>query len=1029
MFASSFTESVEPTKLSASLEMGDFSIFREFDDQRVAMCYYAWNPFTGEVLSVAIDSDGKIVSPSPVSTPLADQQALAAYAGRLEAATVQTVASDKAGVTLNKLKVLEEIGKDRYSTYNKELDNLNSILDSTSSAQDLGTVRIMAHLTSIVPSKDGFYGIRLMVDRGAGFEAESNTTSSISRFPSEDFDRLSEEDKQLLYVLSTIVSRDRAARYGGYHHSSAILRVHPESLAQILVALKGREIDVKGKTYTVDPEVRKIGLSFDAEGRISVPKKVPAQAVDLGKISALFDDRTRTVRLFDLGAESVSKIVRALSFSEELSGDRIPEAVKERIYGIAAPYSEVDPVFRRRMRDREGFISIYVELNARDDLVFTWKYTKDGKVLTKEEAQKISVIKECESKLLGLASQMGLKIRGTVDDSDKIALFLKADLSPLQRHCEFFLAPELQHRKSSTNISISVSRDSDWLDLRVTSDGLSEEEVKKVLQAYRLKKRFARLKGSVIMVDQSSPDAAYLREIAQLMDEEDEGKDIPLYRIFGLLNAPGDVSVTTDERIEEVIRDIANYKNSSYTPEDRFLKVMRPYQVDGYKWLSTLAKYHMGGILADDMGLGKTLETISFMCSYKVDKPMLTVCPKSVIYNWQAEVRRWDSDLPVVIIAGDKDSRKTAEKTIDPDRKALYVISYDSLRSDIDTVSKIDFGLVILDEAQFIKNTRAQKTRATKKLKADQRFVLTGTPIENSIVDMWSIFDFLMPGYLMSEASFTSSYAGVENLVDDKALERLKAKVKPFILRRTKEEVLTDLPPLTEAYITVSMKDKQRELYDSYLQDSRNRVKTNPKDRIMILAALTRLRQICVDPRLFIDNYDEAGEKIEYAADVISTAVESGHKVLLFSSFKSALELMYKELDSRGIKWYSITGDASAKERLEIAEDFNQPGGVAVCLISLKAGGTGLNLTGADIVIHLDPWWNVAAESQASDRAHRIGQTRPVTVYKLICKDSVEEKVVRLQDIKRELSESLIPDADSLSNITQSDIDFLLSQD
>ena len=359
----------------------------------------------------------------------------------------------------------------------------------------------------------------------------------------------------------------------------------------------------------------------------------------------------------------------------------------------------------------------------------------------------------------------------------------------------------------------------------------------------------------------------------------------------------------------------------------------------------------------------------------------------------------------------------------------VYIISYDTLRNDLDEFNEYTFNYAILDEAQAIKNMQALKTKSVKRITSLNKLVLTGTPIENSVADLWSIFDFLMPSYLFNYDRFRLEIEKGVLMNDDEAYNRLIIKTKPFILRRKKNDVLKDLPDKVEETISISMSKEQRMLYDAYLLQTRKALNQDASNnKIMVLSMLTRLRQICISPALVVDK-DLESEKINYCLDMVDNLINTDHKVLIFSQFVSALDIIQNELSKRGIEYFIITGDTSSKRRLEMAEEFNKESSKEkVFLISLKAGGTGLNLVGADTVIHLDPWWNVAIENQASDRAHRIGQERKVTVFKLIMNNSIEEKVIELQKNKKEIADRIISNNDTdISNLSFNDYDYLLS--
>ena len=413
----------------------------------------------------------------------------------------------------------------------------------------------------------------------------------------------------------------------------------------------------------------------------------------------------------------------------------------------------------------------------------------------------------------------------------------------------------------------------------------------------------------------------------------------------------------------------------------------------------------------------------------KEKENILIISPKSLIYNWKNEFEKWDSSRQVEVVEGNKSSRKKTIERMKEAGQGVFVVSYDSLRNDEELYQDILFSTIVLDEAQYIANATALKTKAVKSLHAKHRFVLTGTPIQNSYMDLWSIMDFLMPGYLDGYKDFHLMYSSLADN-NQAQIHRLETQIAPFLLRRTKEEVLKDLPPKTEEITVVQMDDAEAKLYEAYFTNAKMTLKDQKdsgRNRVAILAELTRLRQLCVDPSVFVSNYKNLSAKLTQTIAMVQEAIASGHKVLIFSSFVAVLKHLQDELAKLKISSSLIYGDTPAKERLSLADRFNTSEDEKVMLVSLKAGGTGLNLVGADIVIHLDPWWNIAAENQASDRAHRIGQTRPVTVWKLVAKGTIEEKIIELQALKRSLS-SIIRVADEEgSSLTQEDIAYLLS--
>ena len=461
---------------------------------------------------------------------------------------------------------------------------------------------------------------------------------------------------------------------------------------------------------------------------------------------------------------------------------------------------------------------------------------------------------------------------------------------------------------------------------------------------------------------------------------------------------------------------------------------MRRYQEVGFKWLKTLDNYGLGGILADDMGLGKTLQVITLLLDYNNNavnrKTSIVVSPSSLALNWFSELKKFAPSLNACVISGNAEERKKIIKDID--KYDIIITSYDLLKRDIEEYKnlKYEFKYIIADEAQYIKNNNTQNFKAIKQIKAQTRFALTGTPIENSLAELWSIFDFSMPGYLYSYRQFKELFeTPIIKEEDSYKVKKLKMLIEPFILRRIKEEVLTELPDKTVTVLNSEMEDEQQKIYMSYMAEAReevaNELKVNSfeKNQMKILALLMRLRQICCHPSLFINNYQAGSGKLNQCMEIIKDAVQANHKILLFSGYTSMFDLIEPELEKEGIKYFKLTGQTKVSDRIKLVDEFNENADIKVFLISLKAGGTGLNLIGADMVIHYDPWWNISAENQATDRTYRIGQKRNVQVYKLITKNSIEEKIYELQQRKAKLVDNMLSTNETfISKLSKEDI-------
>jgi len=470
--------------------------------------------------------------------------------------------------------------------------------------------------------------------------------------------------------------------------------------------------------------------------------------------------------------------------------------------------------------------------------------------------------------------------------------------------------------------------------------------------------------------------------------------------------------------------------------------VLRPYQKQGVAWLQFLRENRFGGILADEMGLGKTLQTLAFLRALRneiacapdlnpqstIRNPHLIICPTSLVFNWVAEAKKFTPEFKVLALQG-ADRHGLFEAIPKSD---LIITSYALIRRDAERYQELEFDTLVLDEAQHIKNRQTQNAVAVKAVRANQRLVLTGTPMENSVLDLWSIFDFLMPGYLGAAQDFRERYE--QPITRDKdfaAQSRLGRRLRPFILRRLKREVAKDLPAKLEQVSYCELTGDQQEVYQQVLAVSRNEVMAAvganglAKSRMIVLNALLRLRQICCDLRLLkmeaAKFTDENSGKLEMFGELLEEAIDGGHRVLVFSQFVSMLALLKEKLAADTMEFCYL--DGSTTNRGAVVEKFQANDKIPVFLISLKAGGVGLNLTGADTVIHFDPWWNPAVEDQATDRAHRIGQTRVVTSYKLITRGTVEEKILALQQRKRAVIKATLGGEESLvENLTWEEI-------
>lgn len=624
--------------------------------------------------------------------------------------------------------------------------------------------------------------------------------------------------------------------------------------------------------------------------------------------------------------------------------------------------------------------------------------------------------------------------------NDDCLYHLLTSLNELREYGEVFSTARFDSLgvKKKVKVSVGVRVQSDLLNLNLISD-LERDELLAVLSSYKQKKKYHRLRSGefVDMNDKDLDKLLSLKEEMNITDKKFLKEDIklPSYRILSLneeLNEFESIDVKRDKLFDDYVKRFEQIDVSSYSVPKDLNADLRSYQVYGFKWLNVLYDCGFGGILADEMGLGKTLQVISLLAYRNKEKiKSLIVTPASLVYNWYAEFNKFAPFIKVGMVVGNKDERSallTHRHEYD-----VLITSYDLLKRDIDLYSDISFDVEVIDEAQYIKNQTTGAAKAVKEIDSKKRFALTGTPIENRLSELWSIFNYLMPDYLYSYEYFRKHFESpIVNDGDEYASNMLKKMIGPFILRRRKMDVLKDLPEKIERVYYANFDSRQKEIYDAQVMKISKLVENEDEkafstSKIAILAELMKVRQICCDPSLLLENYKGGSAKKDTCLQLIEESIDGGHKLLVFSQFTSMLEILEEELNKKKIAYYKITGATDKKERLELCNKFNKDD-VKVFLISLKAGGTGLNLIGADIVIHYDPWWNEAVISQATDRTHRIGQTNTVTVYKLIAKDTLEEKILKLQEDKKNLADEILSGANtSLSSMSKDELLELLN--
>ncbi|WP_256756724.1 DEAD/DEAH box helicase [Cohnella sp. WQ 127256] len=646
-----------------------------------------------------------------------------------------------------------------------------------------------------------------------------------------------------------------------------------------------------------------------------------------------------------------------------------------------------------------------------------------------------------ENRIMALIERSSFKFNGKdvyLDQEDDIYDFLYDILPQLGDDVEIYATESVKTIMRTVEYQPKARLDVDvgtnWLEVSFDMEGMDENEIQNLLRNLVEKKKYFRLpSGEFLSLEQES-----FREINRLFEELDLRKPdmngnsirMPAVKGFQLMEQFGKSSsgVHLGKTLRKLWDNLRNPDNLDFEVPAGLDPVLRDYQKYGFQWLKTLAHYRLGGILADDMGLGKTIQSIAYIVSETgksaeegiEPSPVLIVSPASLIYNWERECKKFAPQLRTIVAAGDRQERSelmSEMKDVD-----VWITSYPLLRRDIEWYEKQSFRILFLDEAQAIKNHASLTSHAVRRLKVGQRFALTGTPIENSLDELWSIFDAIFPGLFSGKKSFS-----------DLPRDKIARIVRPFILRRLKSEVLKELPDKIESVQPSELSTEQKQIYMAYLEKLQSDIVRDlatdggfQKNRMKILAGLTRLRQLCCHPALFLEGYEGSSGKLEQLLEIIEECQGSSKRMLIFSQFTSMLDIIRKELDGRDTPYFYLDGSTPSAQRLELCDEFNA-GARDIFLISLKAGGTGLNLTGADTVVLFDLWWNPAVEQQAADRAHRIGQKKVVQVIKLVAQGTIEEKMLELQQRKKDLIDEVIHSGETaLSTLTEDDIRELL---
>jgi SNF2 family DNA or RNA helicase len=595
-------------------------------------------------------------------------------------------------------------------------------------------------------------------------------------------------------------------------------------------------------------------------------------------------------------------------------------------------------------------------------------------------------------------------------DDELLYKFLVEGYKELEDLGEVYYSERFRSRKVYKTPTINAgvkNRNDGYLDFNFEIEDIAPKEYNKILAAFKDNRKFYKLKDNSFINLENKEIQEFFDMLDKIVNNENDISDLKLHKSKAIMleNYVNNKDLTCfkgKDIIKDISKKLEGINECNYELPKELKATLREYQITGFNWFKNLSYLGFGGVLADEMGLGKTIETIAFLLSEK-NKKSLIISPTSVIYNWKNEFERFAPTVRVKIIHGNKNERvESINKISEYD---VILTTYGTLRNDEEYYQKLNFDYCIIDEGQNIKNPLAQSSRSVKNINSKVKFALTGTPIENNLLELWSIFDFVMPGYLYTGNIFKKRFIG-----GDAPIEELQKYIKPFLLRRLKKDVIKELPDKIEKKYYVELPKEQKKIYSVFVKDIKEKIgdENFEGNKITMFSYLTKLRQLCLEPKLIVQDYTGRNGKLEAALEIITNNINNGHKIILFSQFTSVLASISKSLDMNSIEYMYLDGSTKASRRVELVEEFNNSEKNMVFLISLKAGGTGLNLTSADIVIHFDPWWNPSIEEQATDRAHRIGQKKVVQVFKLVAQGTIEERIISLQDEKKELIDNVM---------------------
>ncbi|ABO51748.1 SNF2 helicase associated domain protein [Desulforamulus reducens MI-1] len=870
-----------------------------------------------------------------------------------------------------------------------------------------------------------------------------------------------EEDQEIIRILQEINKQEEFYhKQQSYYHSKIEgerLLVIPPMLAEKLFAkLQGRNVTFEeqaGLIFEPYSEECKLPFTFNLEKGSNGDFQIDLTSLERTSYYESYGWLVQNNVVYKLSPTQQSLLDNIYRFLQEPNGNTLQVAQSQ----IQPFISHVIPGLKKLGRVEIAAqvsnqiispdLTVKVFVDRQDERILAKIEYHYGDIIidpfqsaaTEKTEKEIILLRqvEKEQEIMKIFENTPLRYNGKecyLDGEDQIYDFLYTSLPKLQEQAELYLTSAVKAlimpKQHASMTKIDINSEGNLLEISFDLEGIDHQEVTHILQSVVEKKKYYRLNSGAFV---SLEDEAF-REMNHLFEELHLHKgqfkrdvfQLPVYRglqVESIMNGVNQSSIKLGKKFRRLIQDLKNPDAIDFALPADLNATLREYQQTGFQWLKTMAHYQLGGILADDMGLGKTLQAIAYLLSEKNQdekkrRTSLVVSPASLVYNWKSEFEKFAPHLDVVVVYGPPEERDRLLRECKPD---VFVTSYPLLRQDQDVYAEKEFDSLILDEAQSIKNHLTKTAKAVKRLQAAKRFALSGTPIENSLDELWSLFDAIQPGFFQSQRAFSKL-----------TRDRIARMVRPFILRRVKQDVLRELPEKIETVHQSELTKGQKELYLAYLEKIRQETKDAlqiegfEKSRIKILAGLTRLRQLCCHPSLFLENYSGQSGKLEQLMEIIENTLENKRRLLVFSQFASMLGIICEELDRLNKSYFYLDGQTPAKDRVEMTQRFNN-GEKDLFLISLKAGGTGLNLTGADTVILYDLWWNPAIEEQAAGRAHRMGQKNCVQVIKLITKGTIEEKIYEMQQQKKELIEQVIrPGETAMASLSEDDLKEIL---